>query len=137
MKLLIRRELLLFFLVGGLTVWIDFSSYRLLISHFTFDVDVAKGCAFLTGTLFAYVANRFWTFKNNDHKSGSIYRFIFLYAATLVINIVVNRILLSMLSNLFFIDYFAFISATFCSALLNFLGMKFFVFRESIVKELG
>lgn len=129
MKLVIRRELLLFLLVGGLTVLIDFAVYQLLILYWDINISLSKGCAFCTGTLFAYFANRFWTFENKGHSPGSIYRFIPLYSSTLAINIIVNAVILSTLNHIFFINYIAFIAATGCSAVLNFLGMKFFVFR--------
>jgi len=126
---MIRRELPVFILVGGLTVLIDFAVYRNLISLWEFNINIAKGVGFCVGTLFAYVANRFWTFENKGNVPGSIYRFIPLYTSTLGINVIVNAFVLSTLNYLFFIDYFAFIIATACSAALNFLGMKFFVFR--------
>ena len=115
--------------MGILTVLIDLTAYKCLLLYFDFDVNLAKGSGFLIGTLFSYVANRLWTFQNKVFVSGSLYRFLPLYFSTLVINIAVNSLILMAFNYISLIDYIAFIVATACSAILNFLGMKFFVFR--------
>uniref|UniRef100_UPI004047271C GtrA family protein n=1 Tax=Flavobacterium sp. TaxID=239 RepID=UPI004047271C len=129
LKQLIRRELQVFLVVGILTVLIDLTAYKSLLLYFDFTVNLAKGCGFLIGTLFSYVANRIWTFQNQVFVSGALYRFLPLYFSTLVINIAVNSLILMAFNYISLIDYIAFIVATACSAILNFLGMKFFVFR--------
>ena len=126
---LIRREVQVFLIVGTATVLIDLAAYKSLLFYFDFTVNLAKGCGFLSGTLFSYVANRIWTFQNKVFVPGSLYRFLPLYCSTLGINISVNFLILMAFSDIFLIDYIAFIAATGCSTVLNFLGMKFFVFR--------
>lgn len=121
--------------MGCLTVIIDYAVYRYLAVFWEFGINISKGLGFSAGTAFAYIANRFWTFKNKDFNIGSVYRFIPLYVSTCVLNIMVNAVVLSFFSYLFFIEYLAFIIATFCSAVLNFLGMKYFVFRANITKN--
>ena len=103
---MIKRELTLFFFVGTLTVVIDFLTYRGLIWAQLFGVDIAKGIAFLIGTVFAYFANRFWTFGHKVHAVGSVWRFIFVYSLTLAVNVLVNSFLLTWLPNnvLFLLD---------------------------------
>jgi putative flippase GtrA len=126
---LIKRELVIWLFVGSLTVIIDFLMYRSLIG---LGIDVAKGIGFLTGTFFAYIANRFWTFSYNKYASGSALRFIFLYLLTLIINVVVNSIALKVMADNLTSVQLAFIFATGVSASLNFLGMKFFVFKSRV-----
>lgn len=128
---MIKKEILVFILVGVLTVLIDFISYQYLYLYSTFNINAAKGLGFCAGTSFAYLANRFWTFGNKANVSGSIYRFIPLYFCTLAINISVNVVVLDALNYFMHIEHVAFIVATACSAVLNFLGMKFYVFRFS------
>jgi putative flippase GtrA len=94
---MIRRELPIFLVVGILTVLIDFLTYRGLIWVQLFGVDIAKGIGFLVGTLFAYFANRFWTFSHKDHADGSIWRFIVIYSISLVVNVYVNSLLINWL----------------------------------------
>jgi putative flippase GtrA len=126
---MIRREVIVFLIVGSLTVLIDFLSYRGLVLSQLLNVDIAKAIGFLIGTLFAYFANRFWTFGHKMHISGTAIRFIFIYTLTLGANVVINAVSLTV-----FIDTpgaieIAFLLATAISAILNFIGMKFFVFK--------
>lgn len=126
---MIKREIGIFLIVGSLTVLIDFISYRTLLWLAFVNIDTAKAIGFIAGTIFAYVANRFWTFSHKPHASGSIWRFILLYSTTLGANVWVNEIALGGLTHLDNPLVVAFLIATGVSALLNFLGMKFFVFR--------
>ncbi len=96
---MIRRELAIFLVVGTLTVVIDFLTYRGLTWAQLFGVDAAKGIGFLTGTVFAYFANRFWTFGHKAHTIGSAWRFIFVYSLTLTVNVFVNAFLIAWLPN--------------------------------------
>ena len=94
---MIKRELAIFLIVGTLTVMIDFLTYRGLVWAQLLGVDSAKGLGFLTGTVFAYFANRFWTFGHKAHAVGSAWRFIILYSLTLVANVQVNSLLIACL----------------------------------------
>ena len=166
---MIKRELAIFLIVGTLTVMIDFLTYRGLVWAQLLGVDSAKGVGFLTGTVFAYFANRFWTFGHKAHAVGSAWRFIILYSLTLAANVLVNSLLISSLpiqlpvlfdmlkvaTQLIMIDQpiyeevigmlnkllnqeitiqIAFLVATITSAALNFMGMKFFVFKTNAVR---
>jgi putative flippase GtrA len=133
---MIKRELLIFLIVGLLTVAIDFVIYRTLIYLGLDCVNIAKGMGFIGGTIFAYFANRFWTFKEPGPRSGSVARFAIVYLLSLCANIVVNYFSILMLAHLNSgiakqqALLLAFLLATGLSATLNFLGMKFFVFTK-------
>ncbi|MDO8772573.1 MAG: GtrA family protein [Burkholderiaceae bacterium] len=133
---MIKRELVIFLIVGSLTVLIDFLTYRGLVWLGLLGVDLSKGTGFLVGTCFAYFANRIWTFGHNDHASGSAWRFTFLYAATLGVNVWVNALALDLLGKAAQAIQLAFLLATGVSATLNFLGMKWFVFKTKPAPEL-
>ena len=124
---MIKRELGIFLIVGSLTVLVDYFVYRGVI---WVGVDIAKGIGFLTGTLFAFIANRFWTFGHKSHAPGSAWRFIFLYLSTLLVNVAVNALALKVMTDTMTAVRLAFLIATGVSASLNFLGMKFFVFKS-------
>jgi putative flippase GtrA len=133
----IKRELVIFLVVGLLTVAIDFLLYRGLIYLNLFGLDsvnLAKGLSFIGGTIFAYFANRFWTFNQQTTSSGSVVRFSFVYLIGLLANIAINYLSIDLLSNIISIPEYtlliAFLLATGVSATLNFIGMKFFVFTE-------
>ena len=133
---MIKRELAIFLIVGLLTVAIDFLLYRGLISLGLDSVNIAKGLGFISGTIFAYFANRFWTFKEQDTRSGSVGRFCMVYIIGLSANILVNYLSILALNhftnlmNYQQVIFLAFLLATGVSATLNFLGMKFFVFTN-------
>jgi putative flippase GtrA len=133
---MIKREIAIFLVVGASTVMVDFISYRGLIGFQVMEVDMAKATGFLIGTIFAYFANRFLTFGNKSHVSGSAWRFLALYAITLVANVLINAIVLKRLADVASAIQFAFLLATGVSACLNFLGMKLFVFRPIPSAEL-
>lgn len=133
---MIKRELSIFLIVGLSTVLIDFISYRGLIGFQVMEIDLAKATGFLVGTLFAYFANRFWTFGHKPHVSGSVWRFSALYASTLGANVLINALALRLLADAAAAIQLAFLFATGVSACLNFLGMKFFVFKPIPASEL-
>jgi len=133
---MIRRELLVFLVVGSLTVLVDFLSYRALLWSGVADVGVAKAAGFLIGTLFAYFANRAYTFGGRPHRQGTAWRFALLYACTLGANVSVNGWVLGMLDAQPWKVQAAFLVATGVSTCMNFLGMKLFVFRAAGQSEM-
>ncbi|PRC93971.1 GtrA family protein [Solimicrobium silvestre] len=126
---MIKRELGIFLIVGSLTVLVDFGAYRSLVWLEVAGVDMAKAIGFLAGTVFAYFANRFWTFGHKSHASGSLWRFVILYGITLGANVLVNSLALKLFADATDAVHLAFLLATGVSATLNFLGMKLFVFK--------
>jgi putative flippase GtrA len=132
---MIKRQLAVFLVVGSLTVLIDFLIYRCLVWTGWVDIHPAKAIGFLSGTLFAYFANRIWTFGYKEHVPGSAWRFALLYAFSLSANVLVNSSCLTLLGNLPIAVQGAFLIATGTSTVLNFLGMKLFVFKASALTE--
>jgi len=132
---MIKRELVIFLIVGASTVLVDLMTYRGLIQFQVMEVDMAKATGFLVGTLFAYFANRFWSFSHNSHAPGSAWRFMVLYVSTLGANVLINALSLKLLADTSVAFQLAFLLATGVSASLNFLGMKFFVFKPIPTSE--
>ena len=126
---MIRKEARIFLVVGTLTVMVDFLIYHLFL-WLGAAYALAKATGFISGTIFAYFANRHWTFGHTQHSPNSAVRFALLYAATLGANVIINAGGLNMTRTLPWGVHIAFLVATGVSALLNFFGMKFFVFRH-------
>lgn len=126
---MIRRELGVFLVVGLLTVAVDLLCYQLLLWTGLAGVNLSKATSFLIGTLFAYFANRAWTFGHYEHAAGSFWRFSLLYATTLGANVLVNAGMLVLLAAYAWKIHAAFIIATGVSATLNFIGMRLLVFK--------
>jgi len=128
---LIKQEIKFFILIGLLTVVVDFLTYSLLLFFFEEFVDLSKGIGFICGTIFSYFSNKSLTFSHVKYRSGSFNRHIFLYIFSMTLNILTNRFVIDFLSEFEYKLIIAFLIATSISTILNFIGLKFFVFRES------
>ena len=133
---MIKKELSMFVVVGIITVIIDFIVYNVLVEFRLSDVNVAKGVGFVSGTIFSYFMNRIWTFGHKTHKPGTVWRYVLLYMSTLGVNVSINSFILIFLLEFQFIILLAFLIATGASTIVNFIGMKWFVFKETpVLKE--
>ena len=125
---LLEYEVTRFLIVGGITVLIDLICYFILI-YMGFDTFLSKGVSFSVGTVFAYFANRNYTFKSSENRLIGFAVFTLLYTSTLLINIFTNEFVLNLTSLIDSSLMLAFLCATSLSATINFLGMKYIVFR--------
>jgi putative flippase GtrA len=128
-KLLLEREVMRFLIVGSTTVLVDLICYFVLV-NLDYDTHLSKGISFSAGTVFAYFANSSYTFQGSKRSSLNFFIFCLLYLSTLVVNIVTNEIVLESMSRTNISFVFAFILATTLSAILNFIGMKYYVFQK-------
>ena len=130
---MVNRQIRRFLVVGSLTVLVDLASYRLCLET-GLPVPLAKTIGFLTGTIFAYFVNRFWTFQS-QRSHAALFKFLLLYLSTLLTNVGVNQIVFEAVPAGERGQLFAFVVATSVSATLNFLGMKYIVFRKKGISE--
>ena len=107
---MIKRELAIFLVVGATTVLLDFVIYQGLVEFEMMTVDIAKATGFLIGTLFAYFANRFWTFGHRQQVYNSAWRFVVLYASTLAANVMINSLALKLFVDAAAVTLLAFLS---------------------------
>ena len=126
---MLTRQLQRFLIVGFTTVGIDFAVYRFLV-FMDAPTEVAKGIGFTTGTIFAYFANRLWTFDGAKGGRTVFAMFVGLYLSTLIINVGVNSGVIAFLGEEELFLTLAFLTATGASATLNFIGMRLIVFRS-------
>ena len=123
----IKKESLVFLLVGLATVAIDYSSYWSLVNLGVFPI-LAKGISFLIGAAFAFIANSRFTF-DVALSSERIPRFSLLYLVTLALNVLSNQIVLNIYGSSVAVMNVAFVLAVSLSATANFLGMKYWVYK--------
>jgi len=123
---MVRAQVVRFVLVGAFTALTDYGSYRLMLA-LDVPINPAKAAGFVVGTTLSYLLNRAWTFgaAGREHAVG---RFFVLYAATLVINVGVNAVGLAALGGVPGRITLAWLAAQAVASLLNFLGMRHFVF---------
>lgn len=123
-----RQELALqimrFGLAGLANVGVDLGVYVGLLALGAI-IPVAKAVAFVCGTLFAYWANRTWTFKSTN-RSLSVFGFVIgLYTVSMVINVSLNSAIIAWLGTGTIDKAAAYIVSVLASASLNFIGMRF------------
>lgn len=114
-----------------MTVLVDYAAYRSILL-FSTAIDLSKAIGFLTGTLFAYFANRHFTFHSTAPHGWQLVRFLAVYLSTLAANVAVNALALDSLSGIDHAVSLAFVIATAISATLNFVAMKYWVFPEGV-----
>lgn len=126
---MLTRQLTRFLIVGFTTVALDFAIYRLVL---LLDAPTApaKAIGFIAGTIFAYFANRIWTFDQARGGRGVFTLFIGLYLTTLTVNVGVNSAVIALLGETEAMLALGFLAATGASATLNFIGMRTVVFRS-------
>ena len=125
---LLHNQVGRFLIVGITTVLIDFVIYILLL-FFDFETDLSKAASFSGGAIFAYFANRGYTFKSQRKGLLSFALFSVLYILTLTINVSMNELILSVFDKTKLLIIFAFVVATGLSAAINYIGMKYIIFR--------
>ena len=121
-----KKELSRFLLVGCSAVATDTLVYFILVQWMM--PSVAKAMSFTSGSVVAYVFNKYWTFEQKHKSYSEVIRFSILYLSTLCVNVWVNKYVLNLSGS----KEFAFLCATGTSTILNFIGQKFWVF---IIKE--
>lgn len=148
MKVVIK-QITKFFIIGVSAVMVDFVIYYLLSDLMKMDTRVSKALGFLVGTIYTYFLNKMWTWKYTEKSNkGMVLMFGVVYAVSLVFNITINHYGLEWIpdndinltisgsegvKNLFSFKgdkFLAFFFATVASAVINFLGQKFLVFRQ-------
>lgn len=121
----IRLQLVRFIVSGCFAVLTDYAVYISLykdIGH-----SPAKLASFMAGTGVAYFLNKFWTFAAGKTPNSDIWKFAVLYMSTLIANVMTNKAIL--LLNFEFVGL-AFMAGTAVSTIVNFWGMRLWVFRK-------
>ena len=96
---------------------------------------VAKGLGFTSGAVCSYIGNKNYTFKVSRQTFRRGTAFALLYIGSLLINISVNEVVIMAMYNEYDSSKVvalsaAFLVATAMSMTMNFLGLKFVVFRH-------
>lgn len=127
----INKQIQYFILIGVLAILIDFTVYT-LTCKISLNISLSKVIGFITGTIFSFLANQNITFKTQNNIWANLIKFILLYTATLFVNVIINNTILNYHSSFNYQIQIAFIIATITSAIINFIGMKYFVFIKKI-----
>ncbi len=124
-KRLLNHEIIRYVLVGGGAVFIDFITYMIMVETLGMNQSLSKGISYILGALFAFMANKLWTFDTTRKTHEAFMRFGLLYASTFAANVFIHAIFLG----LGFLPIVGFGFATITSVVLNYVGQKFWVFK--------
>ena len=84
--LLRNGELFRFLIVGGIAVFIDGISYALMIRSFGMEHGFSKRVSFVLGSIWAFLANKHYTFGSSTPAGKEIILFSGLYLSTYLAN---------------------------------------------------
>jgi putative flippase GtrA len=116
--------------IGVSCVLVDLGIYRVLVVQLGLRVDIAKAISYWGGVIVGFVGNKFWTFRSQQKSLREPLSYFALYCVTMGANIGCNRAVLSILGPN--ATGLAFVFATGVTTCLNFIGMRFLVFRRGI-----
>ena len=115
--------------VGSLSTLVDLLAYSICLVILPGAFLVSKAFGFISGTLVGFVLNKQWTFGHMGTSAKTLPKYLLLYAATLILNLLSNQLILSFFGTTIEVKAGAFLFATAVSAITNFLVMKRFIFR--------
>jgi len=121
-------QLMRFVFVGGLAVGVDFMVYfGLLFLLSGISTPLAKAISYICGATVSFVGHRSFVFAAHDRQARhQVLPFIILYGSSLIANNLINQVIL----NLTGVRVLAWFIAICSSTTINYLGMKFGVFRD-------
>jgi putative flippase GtrA len=143
-----------FFIIGVLAVMIDFTVYYLLSVFLS--VDISKVLGFISGSAFTYYFNKIWTWRHKEKTNRNmLIRFGVIYGVSLICNVLINKYMLALIPDYYFSatisdtqhvthtiaafktdKMIAFFIATLFSAVFNFTGQKYWVFKSEKDSEI-
>ena len=103
---------------------LDFLAFNLVLL-LTGNPVLSRGIGYVFGTLWAFFVNRSWVFKSQNGIS-SIFPFLALYGSSGFVAVTIQS-LLNESSGVFI----AYLCSLVGASVMNFLGMRFLVFRRS------
>jgi len=123
-------ELKNFLAVGMIAVFLDWGIYLALTTFFGVGAVISKGLSYIIGTIFAFVANGRLVFQSHLLPVNFL-KHLFLYTFSLLVNTIIFVFWESNFSfDSVMILGVALLTATFASTVINFVGMRFWVFKK-------
>lgn len=124
-KRIFKNSVFLFLVMGGCSTGIDFILY--MVMSRSISVTVSKGISMIAASIFSYLMNKKYTFRNKEKTDfGYLFRFYLIFAVNFLTNLFINYMVL------YHTGYkiAAYIIATCCGMTVNYLGQKYIVFKR-------
>lgn len=122
-----------FAVVGCFSAGIDYMVYRTLTSAFIgLDPELAKAISFMAGSINSFLGHKSFTFKSTKKIRTTLVNYYALYIISLGVNVITHSEMLEYLTKtgIPFAETLAFLIAAGFSVVINFLGLKFIVFKS-------
>jgi putative flippase GtrA len=126
----VLSELKKFLAVGMIAVCLDWGIYLALTNFFGVGAVPSKGLSYVIGTIFAFIANGRLVFQS-DLAPVNFLKHLLLYTFSLI----ANTLLFAYWDANFSFESSiilgaALLTSTFASTVINFVGMRFWVFKK-------
>ena len=121
-----NSEIIKFIVVGVLAVLIDGTTYALMVRAIGFEHGLSKRFSFILGSIWAFFANKHYTFNSLAPARKEIILFSILYITTYFVNGWIHDIPWEISE----LDWLSFLTATATSTVINYFGQKFVVFHK-------
>lgn len=123
----IFKQLRRFLIIGGVATTISYSVFLISIHLFSLHYIIANILAFFISIIFSYNLNKRWSFEVAEQQKSHLPQYLILYLVSLLVGTFILKITIDSLQ---IIPEIAFIISLFFTTTMNFIGTKFFVFKE-------
>ncbi len=124
------RQIGRYLLVGSMVFSVDMFTYFIGIMA-NLPIPIAKGIAFICAVIVAFFSHRLWTFSVENTTPKQTVRFGCLYLSNFFANVSSNSLFIHLLDDEPYGLLIAYMGATCLCSLINFLGLKYFVFPRA------
>jgi putative flippase GtrA len=129
-------QLIRFALIGGFCALVDLGTYTLLTQVAGMAaspwVDIARAISFIVGTTTAFFLNRKFTFSGGRRDGkAQVGSFVLLYTVTFFVAVGVNQLMLQVLPESAWQHTLCWAVSQATATVINFVMLKWVVFREA------
>jgi len=124
---LIKNEFLKFIIIGSLSTLLNYAIFYTIYNFFNLNYALSSGFGFIVGVFMGYRLNKTWTFEIKVTEENYVYKYYFVYTASLFLSLIFLDFLVSKLSIIPEIANILTIGLTTCT---NFIGTKFWAFKK-------
>ena len=124
---LVGAQLFKFISVGVLSTLINYSFFYILFSLYSLNYILSSAIGYLLGVFAGFIFNKGWTFQYQTVSAKEPLQYIVLYSFSLFLGLAFLRLLVASLNVPPEIANIATIALT---AITNFLGLRFWVFKK-------
>ena len=94
------------------------------------NYNISKALSYISGSIVAYLLNKYWTFTQLEKSKSEVIRFIILYLFSFGMNVISNKLLIQFTTGFEYSIQLSLFIATGISTVINFIGQKFWVFKS-------